>query len=73
LQFRMAPVCMIDQLWEVNVPGVPRWSPVVRKIAFDSVLRAHTAVSVIPADGGPARPLTDQASDNLVSQLVSRR
>jgi Tol biopolymer transport system component len=55
----------LTNLGGANVPGVPRWSPDGQKIAFDSVLRAHTAVSVIPADGGPARPLTDQASDNL--------
>ena len=55
----------LTNLGGANAPGVPRWSPDGQKIAFDSVLRGHTAVSVIPAEGGPAGPLTDQASDNL--------
>jgi len=55
----------LTNLGDANAPGVPRWSPDGQKILFDSVFRGHTAVFVIQANGGPARPLTDQASDNL--------
>jgi len=66
-------VCNVDgsnllqltRLGSTRTPGLPRWSPDGRKIAFNSVLRGQTSILVIQADGGTPRPLTDQASENL--------
>ena len=55
----------VTNLGNARTPGIPRWSPDGQKIAFDAVIGGHTAIFVIQANGGPPRPLTDPASDNL--------
>ena len=55
----------VTNLGNARMPGIPRWSPDGQKIAFDAVFEGHTAIFVIQANGGPPRPLNDQASDNL--------
>ena len=45
--------------------GPPRWSPDGQRIAFDSSLGEHNAIFVMKAEGGLARPLTRDASDNV--------
>jgi Tol biopolymer transport system component len=45
--------------------GPPRWSPDSQRIAFDSSLGEHNAIFVMKAEGGLARPLTQDASDNV--------
>jgi Tol biopolymer transport system component len=55
----------LTNLGNARTPGIPRWSPDGQKITFDAVIGGHTAILVIQANGGPHRPLTDPASDNL--------
>jgi len=45
--------------------GPPRWSPDGQRIAFDSSIGEHNAIFVMKAEGGLARPLTRDASDNV--------
>jgi len=45
--------------------GPPRWSPDNQRIAFYSSLGEHNAIFVMKAEGGLARPLTRDASDNV--------
>jgi Tol biopolymer transport system component len=45
--------------------GPPRWSPDGQRIAFDSSLGEHNAIFVMKAEGGSARPLTRDVSDNV--------
>lgn len=47
--------------------GTPRWSPDGRQISFDTRPGAHPNVYVISADGGPARRLVNDSSDDGVA------
>ena len=49
----------------------PSWSPDGREIAFSSYRGGHRDVWVVPADGGDARQITDEASEDFFSGLVT--
>jgi len=65
-------VCNIDgssprMLTNLRSVGTPRWSPDSRWIAFDSDGRSgHSAIFVVSADGGPARAVVQDESNNSV-------
>jgi Tol biopolymer transport system component/DNA-binding winged helix-turn-helix (wHTH) protein len=46
--------------------GTPRWSPDGRQIGFDTRPGAHPNIHIISADGGPARRLSNDTSDDAV-------
>ena len=46
--------------------GSPRWSPDSRWIAFDSTGTGPPAVYIVPASGGAATALVEDASENMV-------
>jgi Tol biopolymer transport system component len=45
--------------------GPPRWSPDGQHIAFNSALGEHNAIFSMTAEGGSARPLMRDASENV--------
>ena len=47
--------------------GTPRWSPDGSQISFDSRPGAHSNVYIISVDGGPARRLANDTSDDGVA------
>jgi Tol biopolymer transport system component/DNA-binding winged helix-turn-helix (wHTH) protein len=54
------------QLTALDGAGTPRWSPDSKTIAFDSRLDERGAIFTVLADGGTARPLVHENSENLV-------
>jgi Tol biopolymer transport system component len=46
--------------------GSPRWSPDSRWIAFDSTSTGAPAIYIVPAAGGAATALVEDASENMV-------
>jgi Tol biopolymer transport system component/DNA-binding winged helix-turn-helix (wHTH) protein len=46
--------------------GTARWSPDGRQISFDSRPGPHANIHIISADGGPARRLSNDTSDDAV-------
>lgn len=46
--------------------GSPRWSPNSRWIAFDSTSTGPPAIYIVPAAGGAATALVEDASENMV-------
>jgi hypothetical protein len=48
------------------ITGSPRWSPDGKWIAFDSRHGGHSAVFVMPTDGGAPRQLTEGQHDDIV-------
>ena len=55
----------LTSLGGATLAGPPRWSPDGQRIAFNSALGEHNAIFVMKAEGGLARPLTRDASDNV--------
>jgi Tol biopolymer transport system component len=49
----------------VRSPGRPHWSPDGQNIVLGGILRGHTAIFVMPTNGGPPRALTEQTSESL--------
>jgi Tol biopolymer transport system component/DNA-binding winged helix-turn-helix (wHTH) protein len=55
----------LTKLGGAKSAGPPRWSPDGQRIAFNSALGEHSVIFVMKAEGGLARQLTRDASDNV--------